>query len=183
MESLFNDPRLPKHFWEKVVIDNYGIYVNNEPCWIWTGFCNEDGYGMCGKSIYGQLTHRRLYSILIHQAPVPGSLHIHHQCEITACCNPSHLEMLTRKEHANSLEHAKITKIALDMGRVLIWKKLSKACIATHPKIGNVIKFKSTRDASRFLNIDHTAILRCCNGTYGYKTAGGLTWQWNIIGA
>lgn len=38
--------------------------------------------------------------------------------------------------------------------------------------------YQSARDASRKTNIYQSSISRCCNGDYGFKTAGGYHWEY-----
>lgn len=63
----------------------------------------------CWRTASGRRHHHvynRLYLRLF--GPIPEGLELHHICEEPACCNPWHLEPLTRKEHARiSPDHAK----------------------------------------------------------------------------
>lgn len=67
-------------------------------CWVWTGALNT-GYGRVHvgpgrRSAYG---HRVLYEMLV--GPVPEGLDLDHLCRNRACCNPDHLEPVTRQEN------------------------------------------------------------------------------------
>lgn len=68
------------------------------PCWIWMGARSHDLYGniLVGDKL--RLTH--IVSYELHRGPVPPSLVLHHMCETPLCCNPWHLEALTRQEHS-----------------------------------------------------------------------------------
>ena len=66
-------------------------------CWIWTGSTNGCGYGEtseAGKKVY---THRLMYER--HVGPIPEGKDIDHLCRNRACCNPAHLEPVTRQEN------------------------------------------------------------------------------------
>ena len=53
-------------------------------------------------------------------------------------------------------------------------KKLSKKVKC----LENGVVYASTEEAQRQSGIYHSNILRCCNKKNGFKTAGGLHWDW-----
>jgi len=194
MTSLFNDPRLPQRFWDKITPEP------NSGCWIWTACCDQDGYGKCGSSPFHK-SHRWIYEILIHQAPIPSGMVIHHLCKVKSCCNPAHLEMKTHKLHSyehgiKDIENGKIlgNKFGVENGKLYgalggkisgklngaqNGKQSSKPCIATIPHAGSgyILSFSSTMEAARQLNIKSASrhsIGECCDGKR--KTAGGFIW-------
>ena len=63
------------------------------PCWIWQGGRNNSGYGSKARG----MAHRAYYEQEFGQ--VPEGWHLHHQCEVRECVNPSHLVPLTVEEH------------------------------------------------------------------------------------
>ena len=69
----------------------------NSGCWIWIGGLRDkkDGYG--GTDWNGQTwrTHRLVYTLLCKE--VSDELDIDHVCRNRICCNPDHLEPVTRK--------------------------------------------------------------------------------------
>lgn len=69
-------------------------------CWLWSGPLTRDGYGLVGKGGKGTgmfLVHRVVYEAVC--GPIPAGLEIDHLCRVRACCNPAHLEAVTRKEN------------------------------------------------------------------------------------
>lgn len=88
---------LPERFWEKVV-------VNEDGCWIWTAAKNGKGYGQFwfnGKTVKA---HRYSYEHLAGSIPEGHDLDHFRNNEgprqapcSTSCCNPAHLEVVTRK--------------------------------------------------------------------------------------
>lgn len=66
-------------------------------CWIFTGALNR-GYGRVhgedGKLHYA---HRVMYEAMV--GDVPEGLELDHLCRRRACCNPWHLEAVTRREN------------------------------------------------------------------------------------
>jgi hypothetical protein len=72
-------------FWSKV--DKTG------DCWIWTGAIASNGYGSFAHST----AHRWAYTHLV--GPVPDGMDLDHLCRVRTCCNPMHLEPVTRGEN------------------------------------------------------------------------------------
>jgi hypothetical protein len=91
MEALFGDSRLPERFWSKVCVSANG-------CWEWTA-SRHQGYGQfrinAPRAVRG--AHRISYEALI--GPVVKGLDLDHLCRNRACCNPAHLEPVTRREN------------------------------------------------------------------------------------
>lgn len=67
------------------------------PCWEWMGALSE-GYGVIGRGRRGEgniFTHRAMWELLV--GPVPDGLELDHLCRNRRCCNPDHLEPVTRE--------------------------------------------------------------------------------------
>ncbi|MFE6412644.1 HNH endonuclease signature motif containing protein [Streptomyces sp. NPDC057837] len=69
------------------------------PCWHWIGATNRGGYGHISvKQEDGawrpRTVHRVAYQIFI--APIPEGLELDHLCRVRHCCNPWHLEPVTK---------------------------------------------------------------------------------------
>ena len=89
----FLDDRLPMRFWSKVQP------CPMSGCWMWTGATMINGYGVFG--VGGKKTntsHRHAYLTLV--GSVAAGLDLDHLCRVRACCNPSHLEPVTRQVNA-----------------------------------------------------------------------------------
>lgn len=68
-------------------------------CWVWPGAKNSQGYGRIGAG--GRTwayTHRVVYEALV--GPIPDGLDLDHLCRNPSCCNPAHLEPVTRTENS-----------------------------------------------------------------------------------
>lgn len=78
---MLNDSRLADSFWEKVQVEPI------KGCWIWTGGLTSSGYG----------PHRRTYERLVGE--IPDGLEIDHTCQVRACQNPDHFELVTPEEN------------------------------------------------------------------------------------
>ena len=133
------DPRLPERFWRKV-------RVNDETgCWEWISPLRSDGYGVFGLKIGGvQRTlraHRLTYEAV--NGPIPEGLECDHLCRVRRCCNPVHIEAVTRKVNLNRGDvaetqrrrHAAVTHCPqgheYTPSNTLLWQKdgvLSRRC-------------------------------------------------------
>lgn len=77
-------------------------------CWNWQGYKDVCGYGRMG---IGKRT-----SVLVHRAAWEAwgnpliliGYELHHLCDNKACCNPSHLQMVTKQEHLTKLSPTNI---------------------------------------------------------------------------
>lgn len=87
-------------FWEKV--DKNGPIPASRPelgpCWLWTASLDDKGYGQFGvvKGVRSS-THRFAYENVL--GDIPDGLTLDHLCRNTKCCNPAHLEPVTRVEN------------------------------------------------------------------------------------
>jgi hypothetical protein len=66
-------------------------------CLIWQGAINSHGYGVVGVRGITYLVHRVTYELKAGE--VPSGYDVHHVCGQRACCNPTHLEALSRRDH------------------------------------------------------------------------------------
>lgn len=75
------------------------IRISENGCVEWTGKRLRGGYGMVGSGGFGSkrrtlYVHRVVYQMW--RGPVPPGLELDHLCRNKACCNPLHLEPVTR---------------------------------------------------------------------------------------
>ena len=98
----YHGPRIRpiiERFWEKVYTEP------NCGCWMWAASLNGGGYGQ----IYSQGDHRPVlahrFAYLHFRGPIPDGLEPDHQCRMTWCVNPWHLELVTRKENYRRGSH------------------------------------------------------------------------------
>jgi hypothetical protein len=79
-----------------------GIEIDsNTGCWNWQGDKTSNGYGRVRINGRKILTH--VLSYQLKHGPMPEGKELHHRCENRACCNPNHVEPVTRLEHCLSL--------------------------------------------------------------------------------
>lgn len=70
------------------------------PCWLWTGAINPNGYGVInlgGRDAGTAPVHRVVWELLV--GLIPPGLDLDHLCRIRHCCNPDHLDPVTRAEN------------------------------------------------------------------------------------
>jgi HNH endonuclease len=97
----------------KPIADRFFAFVQKtDGCWLWTGGCNEKGYGYFGGS--GITTVRaHIWSWRHVNGPVPKGLQLDHRCHNAdpscpggvdclhrKCVNPKHLEPVTPRINA-----------------------------------------------------------------------------------
>jgi hypothetical protein len=72
-------------------------------CWLWSGAisCGYGSINMSAKTVgdpdgkpIRHLLHRWMYEL--HVGPIPDGLDLDHLCRVRNCCNPWHLEPVTR---------------------------------------------------------------------------------------
>ena len=66
-------------------------------CCIYTGGKDQRGYGHISVNGRNQSVHRVTYESI--KGPIPEGLELDHLCRQRACCNPTHLEPVTRGEN------------------------------------------------------------------------------------
>lgn len=108
---------IPKPLIERFL--NAYIPVTESGCWLWTGSCNNYGYGKILNRNKSLAAHRLAYELFI--GPIPKGLVIDHLCRVPCCVNPDHLEPVTNREN-----------ILRGIGRTAINSKKSR-CVNGHP--------------------------------------------------
>lgn len=70
------------------------ITITDPGCWVWP-YTKPSGYGYITANGKGRLVHRVVYTELV--GPIPEGKEIDHLCRNRACCNPDHLEAVSRQ--------------------------------------------------------------------------------------
>jgi len=86
---LLGDPETQARFWSKV--------EKTETCWLWTKHKMPNGYArfwVDGIQVYA---HR--FSFALMHGQIAEGLTVDHACRVRHCVNPSHLEVVTRREN------------------------------------------------------------------------------------
>lgn len=71
-------------------------------CLVFTGSCNEHGYGR----IYfaGGLMKAHRFAWITAFGPIPAGLHVLHHCDNPPCCNPEHLFLGTHQDNMADMD-------------------------------------------------------------------------------
>lgn len=81
-------------FWRKV--------NKTDTCWNWTGFCNEDGYGL--RRWHGRKVYAHRFSWELHNGPIPAGLKVLHHCDNPPCIRPEHLFLGTQQDNIKDMD-------------------------------------------------------------------------------
>ena len=58
-------------------------------CWLWSGCCGKDGYGVMGVGRKQKRAHRMAYECFVGE--IPDGMLVCHTCDVPRCVNPEHL--------------------------------------------------------------------------------------------
>lgn len=71
------------------------ISVDENGCWNWTRYIDSAGYGRITVNMRVIRAHILSYRVFV--GDIPNGLELDHLCRNRKCCNPDHLEAVTRK--------------------------------------------------------------------------------------
>lgn len=90
---------ISERFWAKV--DKTGpapdCYPELGQCWLWTAYCDRDGYGQFSIRSEPVRAYRMAYELSV--GAIPEGLQLDHICRTRQCVNPRHLEPVTCQEN------------------------------------------------------------------------------------
>ena len=90
-----NEDRIPQRIWDKIFPEP------NSGCWLWSGSLGGSshlgGYAQAYWHGANAFVHRIIYTQLVGK--IPAGYDLDHKCRVRCCCNPDHLEPVTRSEN------------------------------------------------------------------------------------
>jgi len=66
-------------------------------CWLWTGACDQDGYGRMSYRGRNEKIHRIIW--MAHEGPIPKGKVVRHDCDQPNCGWREHLRLGTQREN------------------------------------------------------------------------------------
>ena len=91
--------------WEHPFWDN--VEAVEDECWPFTGYVHvRDGYGRYTENGVTINAHRVAWE-LYNDEFIPEGMQIDHLCRNRVCCNPDHLEVVTKKENERRRDEAR----------------------------------------------------------------------------
>jgi DNA-binding XRE family transcriptional regulator len=135
------------------------------PCWLWTGYRNEDGYGQIEVNGRQRPAHQIALELVGWIVPAEF-LQVLHRCDNPPCVNPAHLRIGTAQDDADDRVskgrqlrgecngRAKLTQAVVDEIRRLYsaggWTKsaLAKRFGVSDVTIGNIIAGRTWKHAA-----------------------------------
>jgi hypothetical protein len=127
----------------------------NSGCWLWTGCLDVGGYGCVRIAYKTRKVHRVVYEF--YKGPISEGKELDHLCRVRCCCNPNHLEPVTR---------------ALN-----VWRGNSgiQNSLKTHCKWGHEFSDENTRYGLSRPGV-HERICVTCVKQYEARRRGKLHW-------
>jgi len=73
------------------------LAIDDNQCWLYTGYTDELGYGIITHQGGGLKAHRA--SWIVHKGDIPKDKDVLHKCDVRCCINPDHLFLGTHQDN------------------------------------------------------------------------------------
>ncbi len=128
-----------------------GYLVGEDGCWSWVGHL-VNGYAK--MTLYEPKKH----NVRVHRwmwervnGSIPPGFECHHTCGNRVCVNPSHMELLTKKEHVSRHGGRRAAILRSQGLAVAAWRvrPLKTHCVWGHPLSGDNLYIRPSRPSQR----------------------------------
>lgn len=86
-----------RDFRAKVYVEDGAPRTVGQPCWVWLGQRDAQGYGTFNHD--GKKVRAHRYAYEHHRGEIPAGLEPDHLCKRPECVNPNHLELVSHREN------------------------------------------------------------------------------------
>jgi hypothetical protein len=145
---------LAERFWSKVNKDGPTQPHMPTPCWVWTAFRNEHGYGRLGVSGKTQSAHR--VALQLEGAVIPPDRMVLHHCDHPACVRPDHLYIGTPADNMRDCISRGRRRHVILYGEEASRSKLTAADVAAIRKL--YAENATHAELARQFNVDRSTI-------------------------
>lgn len=77
------------------------VYIQQDNCWIYTGYNDSNGYGQF--QIDGIKYRAHVASYLVYKGLIPQGMYVCHTCDKRDCINPEHLFLGTHEDNIRDM--------------------------------------------------------------------------------
>lgn len=91
------DKRIESPVGAKALLMSHIDLISHRPCWWWTGWHRDQGYGY--MKVDGVMVEAHRVSYMLHHGPISPDQVIDHTCGNKPCVNPAHLEAVSQSEN------------------------------------------------------------------------------------
>lgn len=88
------------------------VAVDENGCWIWSGYCDGNGYPQF--KLRGSARWATRMSYLVFRGRLDAGKEIDHKCHNTSCINPSHLRQKSKSENSREGSTWQRSKVAAE---------------------------------------------------------------------
>lgn len=137
-----------------------------------------------GKILKLNKDNRGYYVVTLSKNNIRKNYSVHRLVAEAFILNPDNLptvDHIDRNRLNNNVENLRWADYKLQQDncdRETQAKALSKPVMQYTLDMIFIKEYPSAAEASRQTGINHTNIIGCCNGKYGYKSAGGYIWKY-----
>ena len=124
--------------------------VHDGACLLWTGPCDDDGYGVM-QALGEQRAHRIAWKL--RHGPIPEGMDVLHHCDVPSCVEDSHLYLGTDQDNVDD-------KMRRGRHRASSGSRNGNAKLTDQQRIQILTDPRSGEELSKLLGVDRSTINR-----------------------